>query len=375
MARPALHIEITRKDQKNLKKLLIGGVQQVRVVLRAMALLQMAKGVSAPRIAGVVPLTPQAIRRVAHRYEEGGLERALYEKERPGAATVLEDSRKQRIIAMVCSDPPEGCARWTVRLVAEEAVKRRLIPRVGRETIRVLLLHHDLKPWREKNVVRGRTHSIKSTSKRWRTFLGTYEQPYNPQEPVVCLDEKPVMLHAEVRPASPARPGREARRDSDYERCGTANVFCAVEPKAGRHFTFPTPDRSGFEFAQVVLELALQYPQAKTIHLVMDNLNIHRLQPLTDLLGAEIGSEVWDRFTVHYTPTHGSWLNQAEIEIGLFSRQCLGKRRIPDLHTLRREARAWNRRMNRTRVKINRKFTRKAARRKFGYKRKSFKRS
>ena len=107
----------------------------------------------------------------------------------------------------------------------------------------------------------------------------------------------------------------------------------------------------------------------------MDNLNIHRLQPLTDLLGAEIGSEVWDRFTVHYTPTHGSWLKQAEIEIGLFSRQCLGKRRIPDLHTLRREARAWNRRMNRTRVKINRKFTRKAARRKFGYKRKSFKRS
>jgi putative transposase len=157
MARPALRIEIAKKDQKELKKLLSGGVQQVRVVLRAMALLQMAKGVSAPRIASVVPLTPQVIRRIAHRYEQGGLERALYEKERPGAATLLEDSQKQRIIAMVCSDPPEGCARWTVRLVAEEAVKRRLIPRVGRETIRVLLLHHDLKPWREKNVVRGRT--------------------------------------------------------------------------------------------------------------------------------------------------------------------------------------------------------------------------
>ena len=157
VARPALRIEVTKKDLKELKKLLSGGVQQVRVVLRAMALLQIARGVSAPRIADVVPLTPQAIRRVAHRYEQGGLERALYEKERPGAATLLEDSQKQRIIAMVCSDPPEGCARWTVRLVAEEAVKRRLIPRVGRETIRVLLLHHDLKPWREKNVVRGRT--------------------------------------------------------------------------------------------------------------------------------------------------------------------------------------------------------------------------
>jgi putative transposase len=75
----------------------------------------------------------------------------------PGAAALLEDRQRQRIIAMVCSDPPEGRARWTVRLVAEEAVKRRLVPRVGRETVRVLLLHHDLKPWREKNVVRGRT--------------------------------------------------------------------------------------------------------------------------------------------------------------------------------------------------------------------------
>jgi len=102
-------------------------------------------------------LTAQAIRKIGHRYQEAGLERALYERERPGAVSLLEDSQKQRIIAMVCSDPPEGCARWTVRLVAEEAVKRRLVPRVGRETIRVLLLHHDLKPWREKNVVRGRT--------------------------------------------------------------------------------------------------------------------------------------------------------------------------------------------------------------------------
>jgi transposase len=140
-----------------LGKLLSGGVQQVRVVLRALALLQLAKGVSAPRIAGMVPLTAQAIRKIGHRYEEGGLERALYEKQRPGAEALLEDSEKQRIIAMVCSDPPEGFARWTVRLVAEEAIKRRLVPRVGRETIRILLLSHDLKPWREKNVVRGGT--------------------------------------------------------------------------------------------------------------------------------------------------------------------------------------------------------------------------
>ncbi len=205
--------------------------------------------------------------------------------------------------------------------------------------------------------------------------LETYERPYDPQEPVVCLDEKPVTLHDDVRPFSPAKPGREARRDNEYERCGTANVFCAVEPKAGRHFTFPTPDRSGFEFAQVLFRLALEYPEAKTIHLLMDNLNSHRKKSLTDFYGDEIGSEIWERFTVHYTPTHGSWLNQAEIEIGIFSRQCLGNRRIPDLKTLRREAQAWNRRMNKDRIKINWKFDRKSARRKFGYKRNSFTRS
>src|ERR1700746_2698308 len=373
MGRPPLNIDIASKDQKELNKLLSGGVQQVRVVLRALALLQLAKGASAPQIANVVPLTAQAIRNIGRRYEQRGLDGALYERQRPGAAEVLDDSQKQRLIAMVCSDPPEGRARWTVRLVAEEAVKRKLVPRVGRETIRILLLSHDLKPWRKKMWVVADLDD--DYIAKMEDVLATYEKPYDPQQPVVCLDEKPVTMHADVRPASPARPGREARRDNEYERCGTANVFCAVEPKAGRHFTFATPDRSGFEFAQAAVALAMAYPNAKTIHLVMDNLNIHRRKALADVFGPEMATEVWDLFTVHYTPTHGSWLNQAEIEIGIFSRQCLGRRRIPDLKSLRREAKAWNRRMNRDHIKINWKFDRRAARRKFGYKRTPFMRS
>ena len=119
----------------------------------------------------------------------------------------------------------------------------------------------------------------------------------------------------------------------------------------------------------------MAYPEAETIHLVVDNLNIPRRNAWADVSGAEMAAEVWDRFTVPYTPSHGSWLNQAEIEIGIFSRQCLGHRRIPDLKTLRQEAQAWNRRMNRDHVKIAWKFDRKTARRKFGYKPKPFKRS
>ena len=205
--------------------------------------------------------------------------------------------------------------------------------------------------------------------------LAVYEKPYNAAEPVVCIDEKPVTLHAEVRPPIPMAPGKIAKRDNEYERCGTANVFCAVEPKAGRHFSLPTPNRSAPEFAQALGRIVDQYPFARTIHLVMDNLNIHCRKTLTDYFGQQEGGYLWDRLTVHYTPTHGSWLNQAEIEISLFARQCLGRRRIPSLAVLERESRAWNRRANRDRIKINWQFTRKKARAKFRYNSNYFRRS
>jgi transposase len=159
MSRRLLRIAVSRKDRKELDGRLSGGVQPVRVTLRALALLHLTDGASAPETArSLKKLTPKAVRAIGHRYERGGLDRALYEKARPGAKPLLNASEKQRIIAMVCSDPPEGRARWTVRLIVEEAVKRKFVPRAGRETIRILLQSHDLKPWREKNVVRSRPH-------------------------------------------------------------------------------------------------------------------------------------------------------------------------------------------------------------------------
>ena len=107
-------------------------------------------------MAAHVGLTPKTVWLTSQRYQQGGLERALYERARPGKAALLDGPQRQRLVALVCSPPPPGRARWTVRLLAEEAVKRKLVPRVGRETVRVLLESHDLKPWREKNVVRGR---------------------------------------------------------------------------------------------------------------------------------------------------------------------------------------------------------------------------
>ena len=201
---------------------------------------------------------------------------------------------------------------------------------------------------------------------RMEEVLAVYEKPLCEREPVVCIDEKPVVLHLDTRTPIPMKPGRTARRDYEYERCGTANVFCGVEPKAGRHFTKVTPTRCSAEFAEYLLEVAVRYPEADTIHLVLDNLSSHT-RKLTKHFGEKDGGWLWNRFTVHYTPKHGSWLNQAEIAISLFSRQCLGQRRIGDRPSLRREAGAWNRRMNRDQVTIAWKFTRKKARQKFGY--------
>ena len=157
MARPPKPFQLKAKDKKELKQMLSGGIQQVRVVLRALALLQLDEGTSAPKVAQTVPFAPQSIRTIARRYEQHGLERAVFERKRKGHAELLQASDKQRIIAMVCSPAPEGRARWTVRLVADEAVKRKLVPGVGRETIRILLESHDFKPWREKNVVHSGT--------------------------------------------------------------------------------------------------------------------------------------------------------------------------------------------------------------------------
>jgi transposase len=155
MARRPVPVRIKPKDLSLIGELLRRGVQPVRAVLRALALRQLAEGVTAPQVARALPLTPKAVRQIAHRYNRSGLDAALYDKQRPGPKQVLDDAQKQRIVAMVCSDPPHGRARWTVRLIAQEAVKRKLVPKVGRETIRILLQSHELKPWREKNVVRG----------------------------------------------------------------------------------------------------------------------------------------------------------------------------------------------------------------------------
>jgi transposase len=152
-----VHVQLRKKDRKRIAKMLKKGWESARVLRRALILRQLEQGQTAAQVASHVGVASKTVRAIARRYEEKGLESALYEKPRPGQPRRLEASQGQRVIAMVCGPPPAGQARWSVRLIAEEAVQRKLVPKVGRETIRILLRTHDLKPWREKNVVRGGT--------------------------------------------------------------------------------------------------------------------------------------------------------------------------------------------------------------------------
>ena len=152
-------IKLSARDRGQLDELLSGGLQSVRTTLRALALRQMDLGQSTPAVGANLGLSAKAVWQIGKRYIEGGLERALFDAARPGKAPALDQRQSQEIIAVVCSPPPEGRARWTVRLLTEEVIKRKLVPRVGRETIRVLLESHDLRPWREKNVVCGEVGS------------------------------------------------------------------------------------------------------------------------------------------------------------------------------------------------------------------------
>jgi hypothetical protein len=202
---------------------------------------------------------------------------------------------------------------------------------------------------------------------RMEDVLRLYARPLDPTQPVVCLDEKPVVLHASTREGRGPQPGRGARRDYEYRRLGTANVYCIVEPLTGRRLTHATPRRTYREFARALARIARRYRRAKTIHLVLDNLSVHCEQACIVTYGRRRGRALWRRFRIHFTPKHGSWLNAAEMEVSLLSRECLGRRRIPEFRELEQEVQTWSRQADRQRRAIRWRFRVRDARRKFRY--------
>lgn len=187
--------------------------------------------------------------------------------------------------------------------------------------------------------------------------LTVYEQPYDPAYPQVCLDEKLVTLHGDVVEPLPVQPGQPERVDYEYERVGTANLFVLVERLAGYRHVEVTERRTAADYARQLQWLAdVRYPHAKKIRLVQDNLNTHRLANLYLVFPPEEARRLSERFALHYTPIHASWLNRAEIEIGVFERGCLGKR-LASVDVLKQRIAALETERNTAHAIINWRFT------------------
>ena len=191
----------------------------------------------------------------------------------------------------------------------------------------------------------------------WRTCWRCIPRPYDPARPVVCLDEISKQLVAETRTPLPAEPGQPERVDYEYERCGTANLFLTCEPLAGHRHVTVTKQRTAVDFAEEVRDLLeVRYPPVERVVLVMDNLNTHKPAALYQAFEPAVARSLIERLEIHHTPKHGSWLNRAEIELSVLSRQCLD-RRIPDADTLTQEVAAWEQARNTNARPVNWRFT------------------
>lgn len=201
---------------------------------------------------------------------------------------------------------------------------------------------------------------------RMYNLLDLYQGPYNSDEPVVCVDEKSKQLLAPIRSNLPVKSGQVTKVDYEYERKGTRNLFVAVEPLAGWRQVQVTLQRKKADFVHFIRQLLQgRYRKAKRVHLVLDNLNTHFAKVFVDVLGHKRAERLLKRIVFHYTPTHASWLNMAEIEIGILDKQCLNQR-IATEEKLVSEVAAWQKRRNQQRKTINWSFTRHDADKKLG---------
>ena len=196
-------------------------------------------------------------------------------------------------------------------------------------------------------------------------ILELYQQPYDPKRPMVCFDEKSVQLLAHIAKMLFVKPGRPARQDYEYEREGTRNLFLFVEPKAGFRHVLVTNRRTKQDFAFAMRYLVdVLYPEAECIDVVLDNLNTHHYHSLVEFFGKQEADRIMNRLRFHFTPAHASWLNMAEIELSVLSKQCLA-RRIPSSWMLTTEIIAWEQARNEKKARIRWNFTVDEARKVF----------
>jgi transposase len=335
-------IDLSQPERDELGAFVSGGKLPVRRLKRMQILLAADAGVPDEAIAASVRTSGSTIYRTKKRFVEIGLEAALSEEPRPGAARKMSGKEEAQLVALACSDPPEGCARWTLKLLANSLVELIEPPSISRETVRRRLDDNDLKPWQKKMWCIANVDG--EYVARMEDVLDLYAEPHDPKRPVVCFDESPIQLIGEVRVPITPKPGKRYRYDSEYKRNGTANLFVIVDANRSWRKVVVTDRRANQDFALRMRDLAdIDYPDADKVRVVMDNLSTHTAAALYQTFPAAEARRVLRRLEFHYTPKHASWLNMVEIEIGVMRRQCLDCR-IDSRARLETKVRAWERR-------------------------------
>ena len=357
-------VDLSDAERSELEALLRGGRRAARTLKRAQILLAADAGMPDETIAQSLGVGGSTVYRTKRRFVEGNLDKALHEEPRPGAARKLSAQEEALLVATACSRPPEGRARWTIELLAGEIVRLTEHDGISRETVRRRLAENELKPWREKMWCVPKIDG--EYVARMENVLDLYAEPPDPKYPVVCLDESPVQLIGEVREPIAAAPGQIERVDYEYRRCGTVNLFVAVDAHRPWRKVSVTQQRTAQDYAERLRELVdVDYPGATCIRVVQDNLSTHTPGALYEAFPAPEAHRLLERLEFHYTPKHASWLNMVEIEIGVLKGQCLD-RRIDDRVELEREIAAWQRRRNAAGARVKWMFTTEKARAKMG---------
>jgi transposase len=357
-------VELSHAERTELRALLSGGKQAARKLKRAQILLAADAGASDEAIAASVGVGGSTVYRTKRRFVLGNLEAALSEELRPGADRKLSGNEEALLVATACSNPPEGRARWTLELLADELVRLTEHDSLSRETVRRRLAENDLKPWRKDMWCIPQVDG--EYVARMEDVLDLYAEPPDPKRPVVCFDESPVQLIGETRQPIPAMPGQLERYDCEYKRNGTVNLFIVLDVHRSWRGVKVTDSRAAVDFAACMRELSdVHFPKAERIRVVLDNLSTHSAGALYQAFPAGEARRMLRRLEFHYTPKHASWLNMVEIEIGVLRSQCLD-RRIATKASLIAEVAAWERHRNASGARIQWMFTTYKARAKMG---------
>lgn len=361
-------VKLNQEQRKSLEEMVSSGSAPAREIMHAHILLKSDQGNWGPRwhdhrIQEAFGVGETLIKRVRKRCVEQGMEAALHRRQQPARPhkQKLDGQQEAHVIAMLCTEQPQGQARWTLRAIADRLVEVDLVEDISHETVRTVLKRNALKPWQHQQWCIGPSGDS-SFVYHMEDILEVYVQPYDPARPQVCLDEGSTQLLGDKQDELPMQPGKPRRQDYEYTREGFCSVFLACEPLTGTTVTRVSKRRTKADFAHFLKYVLDEvYPQAEKVVLVMDNLNTHTPGSLYAVFPPEEALRLTKKLEIHYTPLHGSWLNMAEIELSILGRQVL-RERIADLPTLQARVEAWQAHRNAHPVSIDWRFTTQDAR-------------